>query len=104
MQELLEEKLQQAFAPSFLEVRNESHMHGGTATDSHFRITVVSSRFAGASRVARHRQVYQLLASELAGPVHALALHLHEPGEWSEREAAIPDSPACRGGGKRAEA
>ncbi len=100
MQTVLEHKLRLAFEPAFLEVLNESHMHGGPATDSHFRLTIVSSRFAGMGRVARHRQVYDLLSSELAGGMHALALHLYTPGEWRERDASIPRSPDCRGGGR----
>lgn len=98
MQTVLEHKLRQEFEPAFLEVLNESHMHGGPATDSHFRLTVASSRFTGMSRVARHQQVYKLLSAELAGGVHALALHLYTPGEWREREETTPRSPDCRGG------
>ena len=100
MREVLENKLRGEFEPAFLEVLNESHMHGGPATDSHFRLTVVSPRFAGMSRVARHRRVYGLLADEMAGGVHALALHLYTPGEWREREQTTPLSPDCRGGGR----
>ena len=98
MQTVLERKLRLKFEPAFLEVLNESHMHGGPATDSHFRLTIVSSRFAGMSRVARHQEVYGLLAAELAGGIHALALHLYSPVEWGEREESIPRSPDCRGG------
>ena len=100
MRTVLERKLGLEFEPAFLEVLNESHMHGGPATDSHFRLTVVSSRFAGMSRVARHQKVYGLLSAELAGGVHALALHLYTPGEWREREQTTPRSPDCRGGGR----
>ena len=100
MRDILERKLRLEFEPAFLEVLNESHMHGGPATDSHFRITVVSSSFAGMRRVARHQQVYKLLAAELAVGIHALALHLYTPGEWRERENATPSSPECRGGGR----
>ena len=100
MQTVLEDKLKLEFEPAFLEVLNESHMHGGSATDSHFRLTVVSSRFAGESRVARHQQVYSLLAAELAGGIHALALHLYTPAEWREREQTTPRSPDCRGGSR----
>lgn len=100
MQTALEQKLKLEFEPAFLEVLNESHMHGGPATDSHFRLTVVSSRFAGMSRVARHQQVYSLLSAELAGGIHALALHLYTPGEWREREETTPRSPDCRGGSR----
>ena len=98
MQTDLERKLRLEFEPAFLEVLNESHMHGGPARDSHFRLTVVSSRFAGMSRVARHQEIYGLLSGELAGGIHALALHLYTPDEWGQRGESIPHSPDCRGG------
>jgi len=50
--------------------------------------------------VKRHQSVYALLADEMAGPVHALALHLYSPAEWVERANARPDSPDCRGGSR----
>lgn len=82
----IREKLTEALAPSRLEVVNESHMHAGHAGspgtgESHFRVTVVSERFAGLARLARHRLVNEALADELAGPVHALALKALSPGE-----------------------
>ncbi len=98
MQAVLENKLRRQFEPEFLEVLNESHMHSGPATDSHFRLTLVSRRFDGMSRVVRHQAVYRLLAAELAGGVHALALHLYTSEEWRKRRESIPASPDCRGG------
>jgi BolA protein len=44
-------------------------------------VLVVSDKFTGQSRVARHRMVNQLIAEELAGSVHALALSTYAPGE-----------------------
>jgi len=80
------DKLTAALAPSRLEVRNESHLHHGHAGspgsgESHFRVTVVSDRFAGMGRLERHRMVNGILADELAGPVHALAILARTPGE-----------------------
>lgn len=95
----IESKLRQALAPDYLEVVNESHMHGGSATDSHFKVIIVSTHFTGQRLLARHRQVNQLLADELAGPVHALAIHTYSPEEW-EQASQAPDSPACLGGSK----
>lgn len=82
----IREKLTEAFAPSFLEVRNESHLHSGHASspgtgESHFRVTIVSERFSGQSRVNRHRMVNETLAAELKGGVHALAIAAKAPGE-----------------------
>ncbi len=75
----IRERLTKAFAPAHLEVENESHLHSGHASspgtgESHFRVTIVSDRFEGASRVERHRLVNEALSAELAGPVHALAI------------------------------
>ena len=53
----------------------------GPGGETHFRVTVVSKSFAGKSRVERHRMVNSVLAEELAGPVHALAVHPAAPGE-----------------------
>ena len=95
---VIENKLNAAFNPAYLDVTNESHMHSGPATDSHFKVTLVSDSFSALSRVKRHQEVYAILADELAGSVHALALHLYAPDEWSGGSA--PDSPNCRGGSK----
>jgi BolA family transcriptional regulator, general stress-responsive regulator len=82
----IREKLTQAFAPTRLEVINESHLHAGHRNspgtgESHFRVMIVSAAFAGASRVARHRAVNDVLAAELKSKVHALAIKTFAPGE-----------------------
>jgi BolA protein len=90
-----------ALDPVFLEVVNESHMHSVPKnSETHFRVTVVSHRFADQSPVARHRMVNGLLADELANGVHALALHTRTPEEWSARGGEVPASPQCLGGSK----
>ena len=85
----IREKLTEAFAPTRLDVINESHLHAGHrgspgTGESHFRVLIVSSAFAGASRVARHRAVNKLLEAELKGKVHALALNVYAPGEVAD--------------------
>jgi len=82
----IEKKLTGALAPERLAIVDESHRHAGHAGhhhdgESHFRIEIVSSAFAGKSRVERHRMVNTLLAEELAGRVHALSLATLAPGE-----------------------
>ena len=82
----IEEKLKAALAPAALEIIDESHLHAGHAGarpegETHFRVKIVSSRFDGLSRVARHRLVNDILAEELAGPVHALAISARGAGE-----------------------
>ncbi len=94
----IETKLTSALKPLHLEVENESHRHSGPATESHFKVTLVSDAFSDLTRVKRHQEVYAILADELVGSVHALALHLYAPAEWDADK--VPDSPNCRGGSK----
>lgn len=79
-------KLTDRFAPARLEVVDESHRHAGHAGarpegETHFTVTIVSAEFAGLSRVARQRLVYQTLTEELATRVHALSLTTLTPAE-----------------------
>ena len=79
-------KLTERFAPIRLEIIDESHRHAGHAGarpegETHFAVTIVSAGFAGQSRVARQRLVYQTLAEELATRVHALSLTTLAPAE-----------------------
>lgn len=99
VQHRIEEVLRAALAPEVLRVENESGSHNvPPGSETHFKVIVVSDRFVELSRIQRHRRVNQLLAEQLAGPVHALALHLYAPAEW--QEGGAPDSPPCLGGGK----
>ncbi len=84
--ETMREKLNAAFAPTELSVEDESAKHHGHAGsrpegETHFRVTIVSSAFAGLSRIERQRQVYAVLADELSGRVHALSLTTQAPDE-----------------------
>lgn len=94
----IEQKVTAALQPLHLEVHNESHMHAGPRTDSHFKLVAVATAFEGLSKVKRHQLVYGLVKEELAGPVHALALHLYTPAEWQNQ--AVPASPECAGSRK----
>lgn len=83
----------------WLDLQNESHNHGGyvVGKESHFKLGLVSQEFMGLSKIARHQRVYALLAPLLTtqgGSVHALALHLYSPEEWS---GIVPKSPDCAG-------
>ncbi|MEP5766625.1 MAG: BolA/IbaG family iron-sulfur metabolism protein [Halieaceae bacterium] len=101
IQPSIEQKLVNALTPSHLEVLNESNQHNVPPnSETHFKLVIVAAGFTGQRQVARHQSVYKLLAEELAGPVHALALHTYSPEEWAQRQAAAPDSPACLGGSK----
>jgi BolA protein len=79
-------KLTQHFAPTRLEIIDESHRHAGHVGarpegETHFRVTIVAAAFAGLGRLARQRLVYAALAEELKSRVHALALTTLAPDE-----------------------
>lgn len=97
LQTEIEARMQTAFAPSVLWVENESHMHAGPATESHFKITLVTAVFEGVSRVKRHQAVYRVMG-EYMQQIHALALHTYTPQEWQAQGEAAPVSPKCTGG------
>ncbi len=97
----IEHKLGELLQPHYLEVVNESHMHSVPPnSETHFKVVAVSDVFAGSRKVARHQKIYGALTLELAGPVHALALHTYTPQEWGERQENAPQSPDCLGGSK----
>ena len=101
MQSAIESKITDALKPVHLEVANESHMHNvPPGSESHFKVTVVSSEFNEKMLVARHRMVNKLLTDELAGSLHALSLHTLTPEEWQEKNGEIRKSPPCMGGSK----
>ena len=84
--DIITEKLTAAFAPESLRVEDESHQHEGHAGhrpggQTHFRVYIVSDAFRGKGRIERHRMINQALANELAGTVHALAIHAKAPDE-----------------------
>ncbi len=88
---IMREKLTAAFAPTRLELEDDSAKHAGhhheggmdarPGGESHFNLTIVSEAFAGQGRVQRQRSVNAVLAEELAGPVHALSIRAWTPDE-----------------------
>lgn len=86
--EIMRQKLSDALDPAELEIVDESHRHVGHAGhdgrgESHFQLRIVSPAFVGQSRIERQRMVYKVLASEMAGRVHALGLTTLTPDEAS---------------------
>ena len=72
-------KLIAAFSPALIEVIDESEQHYGHSGwreggQTHYRVRIVSAAFAGMSRVAIHRAINAVLAEDLKGGVHALAI------------------------------
>ena len=95
----IERKIAEQLLPTHLEVLDETSMHNVPAgSQSHFRVRVVSAAFENQRLVERHRRLNELLAEELAGSVHALALETLTPEEWQARGGLGAQSPACLGG------
>lgn len=94
----LERLVRDALPLSHFELENESHRHSGPATDSHFKLVLVSGAFAGQRPVQRHQRIYALVRELMPVPVHALALHTYTPEEWQQRGGEANPSPNCRGG------
>lgn len=77
-----------AFIGDEVRVQDDSHLHAGHAgarEGRHFTARVVSERFAGLSRVARHRLVYDALSSLIPQGIHALAIEALAPAEVAAR-------------------
>lgn len=73
----IEQALRDALAPESLQVVDESHLHAGhagAASGGHYRVLIRSARFAGSSRIGRHRLVYDALAGLIPLGIHALAI------------------------------
>lgn len=100
--ERIESKVKAAFAPTVFTLVDDSHRHAGHSDriaalktpdganghapidgqgETHFSLTIVSDAFAGKSRVARQRMVYDVLKEELQERIHALALKTLTPEE-----------------------
>ncbi len=82
----ISDSLQKAFQPTHLIVEDESARHAGheeaaAGGGTHFSVTIVSAKFNGLSRVARHKMVYAVLAKEFEGGLHALAVKALTPEE-----------------------
>ncbi len=74
-----------ALQPDSIDIGDDSALHAGHAGAAsgggHYTLRIVSARFAGQSRVARHRLVYDTLGSLMQHQIHALALHALAPEE-----------------------
>lgn len=93
LQQQIENQITENLSVNYLNIDNESHMHSGPATESHFKLVLVSDDFIGLSKVKRHQKVYQILAEQMP-QFHGLALHTFSPDEWNEQ---VPASPLCAG-------
>ncbi|KAK4545473.1 hypothetical protein LTR36_002823 [Oleoguttula mirabilis] len=96
MEDALRHKITEAFAPTALDVFNDSHLHahhkameGSTSAETHFRVYITSEAFKSKMQPARHRMVYTLLKDEMAaqGGIHALQLRTRTPEEVEKANA-----------------
>jgi BolA protein len=82
--ELIREKLS-ALAPESVSIEDESAQHAGhegaRGGGGHYRLVVVSQRFAGQPLQARHRMVYDALGALMHREIHALAIEAYAPDE-----------------------
>lgn len=78
---MIRARLEQAFAPDQLEIIDDSHRHAGHAGAKdgrgHFRVRIVSQRFAGTKTLERHRMIYAALGSLMQTDIHALSVDAH---------------------------
>ena len=81
----IEQALNAAFLPpAAIEVQDDSHLHAGHAgarEGRHFSVRIVSERFTGLSRLARHRLVYDALQILMPRGIHAVAIDARAPGD-----------------------
>jgi len=81
----IEQLLVAAFSPTELLVKDQSHLHAGHADAQegkrHFEVKIVSDRFAGQSRIARHRMIYDALGSFIDSDIHALRIKAVSPSD-----------------------
>lgn len=80
-----------ALEPLALELVDESAQHAGHAGarpggGTHWRLAIVSPRFAGRPTVERHRMVYQALGELMQDPIHALAISARTPEETKGKQ------------------
>lgn len=81
MSERIRACLEEAFAPTFLEIHDDSEAHRGHAGfqeggESHWRVKMNAPAFAEMSRISRHRAVHAALGPEIIGAIHALQLDI----------------------------
>ena len=82
-------RLRTALDAERVDLEDESALHHGHAGArggaGHYKVTVVSSRFAGLDRVARQRAIYDALADMIPGEIHALSSRALTPEEFANR-------------------
>jgi BolA protein len=76
------------FEPLECQLVDESHLHAGHAGAAsgagHYKLRLVSTRFTGLNRIARHRLVYDCLRDMMHSEIHALNINAFAPSEVSQ--------------------
>ncbi len=71
--------------PSAIEIIDDSAKHAGHAGarsgGGHYRLSIVSPRFAGCRTMERHRLVYDALGPLMKREIHALSITAKSPDE-----------------------
>lgn len=83
--QLIRERLESAFSPTELDIRDDSHLHVGHAGAQdgrgHFHVTIRASAFEGKRPLARHQLVYETLGDLMKSDIHALQISAKAPEE-----------------------
>lgn len=76
----IEKLLNAAFSPSYLLVKDQSHLHAGHAGAKdgrgHFDVTINAEAFDGCGRIESHRMVFKALGDLMKTDIHALRIHI----------------------------
>ncbi|MEK9649367.1 MAG: BolA family protein [Gammaproteobacteria bacterium] len=92
MEDKITQKILNAFNVENLFIENESHLHAGQTSNSHFKIILISNDFEKLTLIQRHKAVYDTLKEEMKS-IHALSLHLFSTNEDIQQDLLI--SPNC---------
>lgn len=82
---MIKGRLRDAFQPVELMVKDQSQLHAGHAGAQdgrgHFDVTITAEAFGGASRIQRHRMIYDALGDLMKSDIHALRIKARTPAE-----------------------
>ena len=82
---MMRERLEDAFAPSEMNIEDQSHLHAGHAGaksgKGHFDLTIVSDKFRDQTLIQRHRAIYSALGELMETEIHALSIDARCPSE-----------------------
>ena len=81
----ISQRLRERMPEAQFDIDDDSHRHAGHAGAAggagHYRLQIVSTRFAGLSTVARHRLVYDCFGDWMPHRIHALSIVARSPDE-----------------------